>query len=102
MRQHLADSVTFFFEGGEIVTISADSTVSRLKAFRNTATDMGQNVHAFLSLRSTDKDQDYVLVYTTEYSTIGGKKDSVLLHELWLLNKNNKVTSMRQFRFDLH
>src|SRR5688500_19579564 len=102
MRQHFADSVFFFFEGGETLKMSGDSTVSRLKSFRKTATEMSQNVHAFLPLRSTDKDQNYVLVYTTEYSTIGGKKDSVLLHELWELDKSNKVMSLRQFRFNLH
>jgi hypothetical protein len=49
-------------------------------------------------LRSTDKNEDWVLVWFKEYRTdANGKKDSTEMQETWRLNKDGKADLLYQY-----
>lgn len=98
--KNFADSVTMHLEGSKGTRLSRDATLSEAKKYRATQSDVKSVIHAFVPLKSTDKNEDWVLVWGTEYATMNGKKDSTLLHELWLFDQNNKIKEMRQFRYN--
>jgi hypothetical protein len=55
-------------------------------------------VDAVMSLKSTDKNEDWVGVWGTEIHTETNKKpDSVRLHETWRFNKDGKIDYMQQY-----
>ena len=56
-------------------------------------------VDAVMSVRSTDKNENWALIWAKEVNTNKkGKVDSSYVHELWRLNKDGKVDLVYQFR----
>jgi len=76
-----------------------DSIVAASKTFRNTLGTVSTQVHAVVPLKSTDKNEDWVLVWFKEYTTDAkGKKDSTEFQETWRLNKEGKADLLYQYQ----
>ena len=94
----MADSITMLMPGFEMINVSRDSAMSSTKAYRNTFSKVESRVAAVSALKSTDKNEEWVLVWGTEVHT--NKKnvtDSVHLQETWRINKDGKVDLMMQY-----
>ena len=66
--------------------------------FRNSVASVQNKVDAFMPLKSTDKNENWVAVWGKEIITDKkGKIDSTNLHEVWRINKDGKADLMSQF-----
>jgi hypothetical protein len=97
-KDRFADSVTLMFSSGEMMAGTRDSIVAKSKGFRNSMGTITTQVHAVVPLKSTDKNEDWVLVWFKEYRTdANGKKDSTEMQETWRLNKDGKADLLYQY-----
>ncbi len=93
-----ADTVTMMMPGFEMVSVTRDSALRSTKSYRSMFSKVVNRVDAVTALRSTDKNEEWVLVWGTEVHT--NKKnvtDSVHLQETWRLNKDGKIDYMMQY-----
>lgn len=98
-KNSFADSVTFHFSDGSMMHASRDSMVAAGQKMRDNLASSVASVDAVLSVRSTDKNEDWALIWAKEVNTSKkGKVDSSYVHELWRLNKDGKVDLVYQFR----
>ena len=98
-KDKFADSVTLIFGSGDMMAGTRDSITAMSKAFRNTMGTVNTQVHAVVPLRSTDKNEDWVLVWFQEYRTDAkGKKDSTEFQETWRINKDGKADLLYQYQ----
>lgn len=96
-KDHFADSLTMIFPDMEMHA-SRDSVVASTKSYRNLYSSVTSKVDVVMAVKSTDKKDDWVLVWGDEIHT--NKKnvtDTVALHEVWQLNKEGKVVFMQQY-----
>lgn len=98
IRSHLADSLVMRFGDGTEINTSADSVIVLTKEYRNSVDTIASHPAAFISLRSTDKNEDWVAVWATEFVVTNGVRDSSRLHELWHFNQDRKIDAMYQYR----
>lgn len=97
-KSKFADSVELYFSDGEKMVGPFDSINARTKPFRNSLGSVTTNVHAVLPVKSTDKNENWVLAWFTEYRTDAkGKKDSVEMQETWRINKDGKADLLFQY-----
>ncbi len=97
-KDRFADSVTLFFSSGQMMAGTRDSIVAQSKGFRNDLGTVSTLVHAVVPLKSTDKNEDWVLVWFKEYRTdANGKKDSTEMQETWRINKEGKADLLYQY-----
>ncbi len=93
-----ADSVTVLFSGMESTT-SRDSTLASISQYRGMFNQVNSRIDAIMPIKSTDHNQDMVLVWGTEVHTDkNNKTDSVHLHETWMLDKDGKVNVIMQYQ----
>ncbi|HSR39844.1 MAG TPA: hypothetical protein VLL95_13095, partial [Phnomibacter sp.] len=92
-----ADSVMLLFPDGNSVHATKDSVMAMTKAYRNSYSSLHNEVDAVIPLKENKNGERWVLVWGEEYHEKNGKKDSVLLHELWRFNKDGKINMMQQF-----
>ena len=98
-KDKFADSVTLIFGSGDMMAGKRDSITELSKTFRNTLGTVNTQVHAVVPLRSTDKNEDWVLVWFKEYRTDAkGKKDSTEFQETWRINKNGQADLLYQYQ----
>src|SRR5215203_639703 len=98
-KDKFADSVTLIFGGGDMMAGKRDSIIAQSKSFRNTLGTVNTQVHAVVPLRSTDKNEDWVLVWFKEYRTDAkGKKDSTEFQETWRINKDGQADLLYQYQ----
>jgi hypothetical protein len=97
-KSKFADSITLYFSDGSMMQGSFDSVNAQAKQFRNTLGTVTTNVHAVVPVKSTDKNENWVLAWFTEYHTDAkGKKDSTELQETWRLNKDGRADLLYQY-----
>lgn len=97
-KQFFADTVTMFTADGTVMTGSADSLIAATKPYRNSLGTVSSTVHAWVPLKATEKNENWVLLWYTEYKTDAkGKKDSTEYQETWRLNKEGKADMMMQY-----
>ena len=94
---YFADSVMMLFPDGNSVHASKDSVMAMTKAYRNGFSSLRTEVDAVIPMKENKDGTRWVLVWGEEYHEKNGKKDSVLLHELWRFNKDGKIDMMQQF-----
>jgi hypothetical protein len=93
-----ADFDTLNFSDGSRIAGSRDSVLAAAKQFRNTMSSVTSVVQAFTPLKSTDKNENWVVVWFKELRTAtNGKKDSSYFQETWRLNKDGKVDLLYQY-----
>ena len=96
-RSLFADSVLIHFAEGHSFNGPADSFIEMGKNERSKYSTMKDTLIAWMSTRSKDKNENWVLVWGIEYSTDNkGKSDTTDLHEAWRI-KDGKVDYMRQY-----
>lgn len=97
-RKSFADTLHFYFRDGSEMHGPADSAIAGAQMFRNTFSAVKSTVHAYMPLKSTDKNENWVCIWATEISTDKkGKVDSVGLQETWRFNKDGKADLVYQF-----
>jgi len=97
-KQYFADNDTMFFSDGNVFMGSRDSLFAIAGKMRASMGTVVDSVHAFTPLRSKDKDEQWVLIWTREISTDAkGKKTVRELQETWRFDKNGKVNMMYQY-----
>ena len=97
MRNWVHDTILALHSDGSVVR-GVDSLMARWKRQRATYTHIIDTVQAVTSLRSTDKKEDWVLVWAKEIGTrADGKKDTIELMETWRINPNGKADFLLQY-----
>lgn len=93
-----ADTVTLILRDGTRMSGPRDSIIAGSQVYRDMYSSVKSTVHAFVPLKSTDKDENWLCVWGVETSTSKqGKTDSVGLQETWRLNKDGKINLLYQF-----
>lgn len=97
-KQSFADSLVMFTADGNVLSGSADSIIAAAKPHRNSLGTVSTKVHAWVPLRATDQNENWVLVWFTEYNKgANGKMDSTEYQETWRLNNAGKADMMMQY-----
>ena len=97
MKSWVADTIVAFHSDNTMVN-GADSLIARWKRGRADYTSVIDTLEAVLSVYSTDKKENWVLVWATEINTDSkGKIDTVALQETWRINKDGKADMLLQY-----
>jgi len=92
-----ADTAMIFLSDGQVIK-GRDNMMAGVKQYRGSIASVKSDVHAIMSLKSVDRNENWVAIWGTENDTWkDGKTSSVELHEIWRLNKDGKVDVIRQF-----
>jgi len=99
MKTLLADSVSIEFpDGNKFADNTADSMINFAKQFRNQIKSIRVEFDGWMPVKSNDKNDNYVLTWSREYTTdMKGKADSSRMHAYFLI-KNNKIRSWSEFQ----
>jgi hypothetical protein len=98
-KDNFADSVTMHFADGSTIHTSRDSMIAMSQKVRDNYSHVVSQLHAVTSLKSTDKNDNWVNVWGKEIDTHkDGKVDSVELMETWRFNKDGKVDLLFQYQ----
>ena len=93
-----ADSIEFMSSGGDLKG-TKDSVINALKAYRGSMTNAVSSVSVVVSLKPKNKDESWVSVWGKEIDTHNnGKIDSVYLNEIWMFNKDEKISYIEQLQ----
>ena len=96
-HDYFADTITAYFPDGSVVKGKAAFLESG-KKYRGSFTTVKSVVHAWVPLRSEDKNEDAVCIWGDEEDTTAdGKTTKMSLHEVWFFNKDGKVATLRQW-----
>lgn len=98
-KNAFADIDTMFFADGNMFTGSRDSLIAFARRVRGQMGKVVDSVHAWAPLRSKDRDEQWVVIWTREYSTdASGKTTPKELQETWRFDKNGKINLMYQYQ----
>jgi len=99
MKALLADSVSIDFpDGNKFNDNKVDSMINFAKQVRATLSSLKITFDGWMPVHANDANEDYVLVWSRDYSTdLSGKVDSSRVHAYFLI-KNNKVRSWSEFQ----
>lgn len=98
-RNIFADTIDLYFADGSMVHAGRDSAIAIAQAQRNLMTSSVSRVDAVMAVKSTDKNENWALVWGNEKDTFkNGKRDSTSLQETWRFNKDDKADQLFQFR----
>jgi len=96
MKSWVADTITAYMSDNSMAK-GVDSLTAKWKRNRSNYSSMTDVVNAATAVRSTDKNEDWVLIWATEYSTDkAGKKDTTSVMETWRINKDGKADLLYQ------
>ena len=97
-KDFFADSMTAYLGNGGMMHASRDSVIAGIQRHRNMMSAAVDRVDAVMAVKSTDKNEDWVLIWGTEVDTHkNGKVDSVDLQETWRINKDGKADMILQY-----
>ena len=97
MKSWAADTLRAFTSSNKIVS-GADSLMALWKRYRSGYTSVIDTIHAVIPVYSTDKKENWVLVWATEINTLpDGKKDTIEVMETWRINKDGKADILYQY-----
>ncbi|MDB4902386.1 MAG: nuclear transport factor 2 family protein [Mucilaginibacter sp.] len=92
-----ADTVTMMLANGAMVKGRTEN-LAGAKQFRSSLKNYKAALDAWLSVKSTDKNQNVVCVWGTEaYTDKDGKQVKTRLQEVWTFNKDGKIDMMLQY-----
>jgi hypothetical protein len=98
-KDAFADSVEMHFAEGGMMHSVRDSVIASGQTYRDMFTSAVSEVFTVTALRSTDKDENWALVWGKEVDTDKkGKVDSFYLQETWRFNKAGKVDLLYQYK----
>lgn len=97
MRNWVSDTILAFHSDNKVVR-GVDSLMARWKKDRAGYTSVKPTIDAVMPVFSTDKKENWVLVWATEIDTkADGSIDTVSLMETWRINKEGKADLLLQF-----
>jgi hypothetical protein len=97
MKSWVADTI-MVFGADNSMTRGVDSLQARWKRFRAEYTSVIDSINAVTPLYSTDRKENWVLVWATEMNVNSkGKKDTVSTMETWRINKDGKADLVLQY-----
>jgi hypothetical protein len=97
MKSWVADTIVAFHSDNTMVS-GADSLIARWKRGRAGYTSVIDTIDAVMPVYSTDKKENWVLVWAREINTDAkGKIDTAYLQETWRINKDGKADLLLQF-----
>jgi hypothetical protein len=96
-HDYFADTIKMWLPDSMVVKGKA-AAMEGAKKYRGTMKSAKSVIHAWVPLHSTDKGDDMVCVWGTETDTYpDGRVEVKDLHEVWWINKDGKVSMMRQW-----
>jgi hypothetical protein len=96
--KHFADTVTVITADGMAMHGPKDSILMMTAEYRSGFSQVNTTVDAWIPTRAKDKDQNWVAIWGTEVHTDKkGVTDSARVHELWMFDKNDKISYMSQY-----
>ena len=97
-KSSFAETDTMYFSDGNMFAGNRDSlfvVANKMRAQMGTVVD---SIHAWIPLRSKDRQENWVVIWTREISTDAkGKTTAKELQETWRLDKNGKVNLLYQY-----
>lgn len=97
MKSWVADTIVAFHSDNTMAQ-GLDSLQARWKRGRAGYTSVIDTVQAVMPVYSTDKNENWVLVWATEINTdTKGKTDTVAVMETWRINKDGKADMLLQY-----
>jgi hypothetical protein len=97
MKSWIADTIVAFHSDNSRVK-GADSLVARWKRGRAKYTSVIDTIDAVMPVYSTDRKENWVLVWATEINTkADGTKDTASVMETWRINKDGKADLLLQY-----
>ena len=97
MVNWVADTVVAFHSNDHMVR-GRDSLMATWKRFRATFSEVKDTIRAVLPVYSSDKMENWVLVWATSYATtMDGKKDTANIMETWRINKDGMADMLLQY-----
>jgi len=98
-KEIFADSVEMHFADGSMMHSSRDSIIAAAQSYRSSFATAVSSVDAVMAVKSTDKDENWALIWGKEIDTDKkGKVDSFYLQETWRFNKAGKADLMFQYK----
>jgi len=97
MKSWVADTIVAYHSDNSVVK-GLDSLQARWKRGRANYTNVIDTLNAVIPVYSTDKKENWVLVWATEINTDKkGKTDTIALMETWRINKDGKADVLYQY-----
>lgn len=97
MKSWIADTIVAFHSDNTMVK-GADSLIARWKTGRAKYSSVIDTIDAVIPVYSTDKNENWVLVWATEINTkADGTKDTAGVMETWRINKDGKADMLLQY-----
>jgi len=97
MPNWIADTITAVHSDNKVIH-GLDSMMARWKKGRAEYSVVNTTIDAVMPVYSTDKDENWVLVWATEIDTKhDGTVDTVALMETWRINKAGKADLLMQY-----
>jgi hypothetical protein len=97
-KNAFAETDTMIFSNGSMFAGGRDSLIAMAKKARGMMATVVDSVHAWIPLKSKDRDEEWVVIWTREISTDAkGKKMSRELQETWRFDKNGKINLVYQY-----
>lgn len=97
MKSWIADTIVAFHSDNTMVK-GADSLIARWKTGRAKYTSVIDTIEAVMPVYSTDKKENWVLVWAREINTkTDGTKDTAAVMETWRINKDGKADLLLQY-----
>lgn len=97
MKNWMADSIVAYHSDNSVVN-GIDSLMARWKKGRADLSSTNTTIDAVIPVYSTDKNENWVLVWATEIDTKkDGTVDTLGIMETWRINKDGKADLLYQF-----
>ncbi len=100
MKPMITDSVRIDFADGGKFAGPADSLIKLGKQFRSSYSAVKTKIDAWMPIHANDKNEDWVLIWSKDYTTKDGVVDSLAGHSYWQI-KNNKIAYWSEFQAKL-
>lgn len=98
MLSYFDDSMRVETPEGQVMHMTSQEMLKEVSKQRSMIKDLRVSVIGAAPLYSPEKKSSWVLVYGNEsWTDSKGKKDSIMLHELWGLNEKGKVNFLRSY-----
>ena len=98
VKDLIADSMEVYLSNGVQMKSSRDSTIAGIQGSRNTFKSAVDRVSAVMAVKSTDRNEHWVLIWGTEIDTHkNGKVDSTELQETWRFTADGKANLLFQY-----
>ena len=100
MKSWVADTI-LAFQSDETMIRGVDSLMARWTRSRSKYTSVIDTIDAVIPVYSTDKKENWVLVWAREINTkTDGTKDTIAIMETWRINKDGKADFLLQYERD--